>query len=55
MRFANLAYLLGRKSLLAPTTLHKTSEHGPIAKTRGDLFRTLHIAMREAPSNEVLS
>lgn len=38
--FANFAYLLGHKSLLAPTTLRRTSEHGPIVKIQVDLFRT---------------
>jgi hypothetical protein len=48
---AVFAYLLGRKSLLDPTTPRKTPEHGPIAKTQGGPFHTLNIAMRAGQSD----
>jgi hypothetical protein len=35
------AYLLGRKSLLGPTTPRRTLEHDPDAKTQGGLFHTV--------------
>jgi hypothetical protein len=41
-------HLSGRKGLLDPTTLHKTPARDPIVMSRGDPFRTLHSAIREA-------
>jgi hypothetical protein len=35
------AYLLGRKSLLDPTTPRRTLEHDPNAKTQGGPFHTV--------------
>ncbi len=41
---AVFAYLLGRKSLLDPTTPRRTPEHDPVAKTQGGPFHTLNVA-----------
>jgi hypothetical protein len=54
VRLPVFAYLLGHGCLLVQTTLRRTSEHGPIATTREDLLRTVHIAMKEAAIGEVL-
>lgn len=45
------AYLLGRKSLLDPTTPRRTLEHDPNAKTRGGPFHTIEFRHEGSPNN----
>jgi hypothetical protein len=45
------AYLLGRKSLLDPTTPRRTLEHDPNAKTQGGPFRTIGYRREGSPDD----
>ena len=52
-----LAYLLGRKSLLDPTTPRRTLVHDPDAKTQGGPFHTtvLDVTMRAALTTTIMN